>query len=182
MHVLNVRDGEFLLTYLVTLIFILRFDLAEDRDAGFDEALAANGVPPLGYAAAKIGATAVFTAGFTAACLIAAITAGGVAPGDALTAAIQGLLIAWLLSPLALFVETVSGMRTSTAAAYLLFIGGLWGLLSTGHLRDVTHAIGLSSSSSTALLRLLLTDLVVATPALLLIGWLAVARRLRTTS
>ena len=180
--VLNVRDGEFLLTYLATLIFILRFDLAEDRDAGFDEALAANGVTPIGYAAAKIGGTAGFTAGFTVACLIAAVTAGGVSPLVAITLATQAFLIAWLLSPLALFVETVSGMRMSTAAAYLLFLGALWGLLSAGRLLEVTHAIGLSGASARDLGRLLLTNLVVATPALLLIGWLGVARRLRTRS
>ena len=182
MDVLNVHDGEFLLTYLATLIFVLRFELAEDRDAGFDEALAANGVAPFAYVAAKIGGTAVVTAAFTVACLIAAVTVGGASPPVAITAATQGFLIAWLLSPLALFVETVSGMRMSTAAAYLLFLGALWGLLSAGRLLEVTHAIGLSGTSSRDLGRLLLTNFVVATPALLFVGWLGVARRLRTKS
>jgi len=174
----DTSDGLFLLSFLVALIFILRFDLVEDRATGFDEALTSNGVAARMYVAAKLTVMAGMVASFTLACLVAAIIVGGTAPDIAVAAAAQGFLVAWLLSPIALLVESVSEIRLPAAVAYLILIGALWAAWRAGHAVDVTRTIGLAGRTSADLLRAFLTDLILATPALLLAAWLAVARRL----
>jgi hypothetical protein len=171
-------DGLFLVSYLAALVFILRFDLVEDRGTCFDEALTSNGTTPRMYVAAKLTVMAGTLALFTLACLMAAITFGGTAPHIAVAAAAQGFLVAWLLSPIALLVESASEIRLPAAVAYLFAIGALWAGWRTGHVTDVSRTFGLAGRTSADLARLFMTDLLLATPALLLTAWVAVARRL----
>jgi hypothetical protein len=172
------RDGLFLLTYMAALVPVLRFMLVEDRLARFDEALTANGVSPIEYAAAKLAATGLLIAGFTAACLAASVTAGGIAPAVALRSATQALLLAWLIAPLVLAVEAIADTRTPTAVVYLFIIGAMVAAFRAGRYLELVRLIGLGGQSNEDLFRLSGVDVFVATPALLVVAWLAVARRL----
>ena len=179
---MNSASGEFRGLYLLALIPVFRFGLLEDRAASFDEALTANGVPPFHYVAAKLSAAALVLAAFTLACGGAAMLVGGVPPVMVWWAAAHGLLVAWLFAPGAFFVESVSEIRMPVAVVYILMFLTMLLLYRSGRFVDFANLTGLFGRSSADLGRLLGTDLLVATPALLLAAWLTVARRLAPQS
>lgn len=176
-HLSSVSD-QFRMLYFLALVPVFRFGLLEDRAAGFDEALTANGVAPFRYVAAKLSAAALTLVAFTLACAGTSMLVGGVPLVMVGWAAAHVFLVAWLFAPGALFVESVSEIRMPMAAVYILVFVAMLLLYSSGRFADFANLTGLSGRSVEDLGRLLVTDLLVATPAILVVAWLTVARRL----
>jgi len=174
----NGSGGEFRSLYFLALIPAYGFGLLDDRVASFDEALTANGVPPFQYVSAKLTAAALILAGLTVVCAAATVLVGGIPLVIVVWAAAHGLLVAWLFAPAAFVAESVSEIRMPVAVVYILVAVAMLVLYESGLFLSAAKLIGLFGRSGPQLGRLLVTDAVVATPALLMAAWLTASRRL----
>lgn len=174
----NGSVGEFRSLYFLALIPVYGFGLLDDRAVSFDEALAANGVSPLQYVSAKLTAAALILAAFTVTCAVATVLVGGIPAVMVAWAAAHAILVAWLFAPAALVAESVSEIRMPVAVVYILVAVAMLVLYESGLFLSGAKLIGLFGRSGAQLGRLLLTDTLVATPALFLAAWLTVSRRL----